>query len=105
MQGRRRGEERAAGERGERSGWIGGEGSLSVSFQDGFYGVTSNADLPHPCPYIPLLPRSIRPSIRPSLLFLTIVHGQVDSNWLFFREADFSTLCPHPTGTVPFAAP
>lgn len=63
MQGRRRGEERAAG---ERSGWIGGEGSLSVSFQDGFYGVTSNADLPHPCPYIPPAP-SLHPSVHPSL--------------------------------------
>lgn len=66
MQGRRRGEGQAAGERGERSGWIGGEGSLSVSFQDGFYGVTSNADLPHPCPYIPPAP-SLHPSVRPSV--------------------------------------
>lgn len=72
----------------------GEEGSFRVSFQDGFYGVTSNADLPHPRPYIPLLPRSIHPSTRPSLLFLTIVYGQVDSNWLFFHEADFTTLFP-----------
>lgn len=99
-----RGEGRATGgERRER--WMErGEGSLRVSFQDGFYGVTSNADLPHPRPFISPLPRSIRPSIRPSLLFHTIVYGQVDSNWLFFHEADFSTLCP-PQEEALFAAP
>lgn len=48
----------------------------------------------NPRPYIPPLPRSIRPSIPPSLLFFTIVHDQVDSNWLFFHEADFSAFCP-----------
>lgn len=91
------------GRRGE--GWLErGEGSLRVSFQDGFYGVTSNADLPYPRPYIPLFPRSIRASTGPTLLFLTIVYGQVDRNWLFFHEADFSTLFP-PTGRGPFAAP
>lgn len=109
-------EERAGpqGERGERGGWKRGEGPLRVSFQDGFYGVTSNADLPHPRPLHPPPPSapslhpSIRLSTRPSLLFLTIVYGQVDSNWLFFHETDFSTLCrspPHPTGRGPFCCP
>lgn len=81
-------EGRATGDGARSACWWGG--SVRVSFQDGFYGVTSNVDLPHPRPCITLLPRSIRPSIRPSLLFLTIVYGQVDSNWLFFHEADFS---------------
>lgn len=49
-----RGEGLAAGGKGgggaERGGWEGGEGPLRASFQDGFYGVTSNADLPHPRP-------------------------------------------------------
>lgn len=93
-----RGEGWAAGGQGggaERGGWEGGEGPLRASFQDGFYGVTSNADLPHPRPLMPppsrLLPRSIRQSTCPSSpLCLTIVYGQVDSNWLFFHEADFS---------------
>lgn len=39
-------------------------------------------------------PLNPQPPVRPvsrSLLFSSIVHGQVDSNWLFFHEADFST--------------
>lgn len=87
--GEESGEGRSAGE---------GVGSLRFSFQTGFYGVTSNADLPP----TPLLSRSIRPSICASLLFLTIVYGQVDSNWLFFHEADFSSP-PHPNRKGPFS--
>lgn len=64
-----RGEGWAAGGEGggaERGGWEGGEGPLRASFQDGFYGVTSNADLPHPRPLMPPLPAfSLAPSVRP----------------------------------------
>lgn len=60
-----RGERLDTGERGE---WRerGRGGALRVSFHDGFYGVTSNADLPHPdIPHAPSLHPSVHSSLPP----------------------------------------
>lgn len=98
-------EERAAG-LGNREGgewrwrWRGvcGEGPLRTSFQDGFYGVTSNADLPRPLPPSPSAP-SVRPLVPPSPPRLTTVYSQVDSNWLFFHKAETPTFNTTATGS------
>lgn len=111
-------EERAGpqGERGERGGWKRGEGPLRVSFQDGFYGVTSNADLPHPRPLHPPpppppLPRSIRPSVRPlvppSSFSLLCMAKWTVIGYSFMRLISAPSAAPHPTPQEEalFAAP
>lgn len=76
-------ERRKPGQRGREVDGKGGRDHFVFPFRMVFI-VTSNADLQHhPTPKLPQ--PTVRP-VGPSLLFSTIVHGQVDSNWLFFHE-------------------
>lgn len=91
-------ERRRPGQRGREVDGKGGRDYSVFPFRMVFI-VTSNADLQqHPTPKPPQ--PSVRP-VGPSLLFFTIVRDQVDSNWLFVHEADFT---PSP-GRGPFCRP
>lgn len=98
-------EERAGpqGEKGERGRWKRREGPLCVSFQDGFYGVTSNADLPHPAPTPPL---SLHPSVQLSLPpFCSLLYM---AKWTLIGYSFMrliSTLAAPPTGRGLFLLP
>lgn len=95
-------EERAGpqGEKGERGRWKRRERPLCVSFQDGFHGVTSNADLPHPAPTPhppPSLAPSVRPLVPPSFFSLLYMAKWTVIGYSFMRL--ISTLAaPPPTG-------
>lgn len=90
-------ERRRPGQRGRKVDGKGGRDHFVFPFRMVFI-VTSNADLQHHP--TPKLPQPTVCPVGPSLLFSTIVHGQVDSNWLFFHETP-----PPLPGRGPFAAP
>lgn len=81
-------------------------GSLRVSFQDGFYGVTSNADLPQPHPYFPLslsFSSSVHPSLPPLFSLLCTAKWTV-IGYSFMRLIS-ALAAPLPTGRGPFCCP
>lgn len=83
-------------------------GSHRVSFQDGFYGVTSNAGLHTPPISLCSLAPSVRPSVPPYLFSLFSMAKWTVIGYSFRRliSALDAPPCPMPpTGRGPFAAP
>lgn len=99
-------ERRRPGQRGREVDGKGGRDHFVFPFRIAFMVLLQTlTSKHHPTPKPPQPP--VCP-VGPSLLFFSIVRGQVDSNWLFFHETDFSTHPPPPTSSQEealFAAP